>query len=84
VAWSRYSAGPYAPYLFYDHGRIQANQDGTGPSRTLAGAGVGLRYQRDGWNADVAMAWRSQGGRPADTNERDARPRVWFSLGYNF
>ena len=80
----RYAYGVYAPYLFYDHGRIRANEDGSGPSRTLAGGGVGLRYQRGGWNADLALAWRSEGGRPADANERDNEPRVWASVGYRF
>lgn len=80
----RYSLGEYAPYVFYDHGRIRTNEDGTGPSRTLAGHGVGVRAQHSAWSADVALAWRSQGGRPADGNERDAKPRVWVSVGYRF
>ncbi len=80
----RYSLGEYAPYAFYDHARIRVNADGTGPSRTLAGYGLGMRYQRGSWSADVALAWRSQGGRPVDANERDAKPRVWVSMDYRF
>ena len=80
----RYGMGEWAPYAFYDHGRIRVNQDGSGPSRTLAGFGAGIRYQQGPWNADVALAWRSQGGRPVDANERDAKPRLWLSVGYRF
>ena len=80
----RYAFGAYAPYIFYDHGRIRPNQDGSGTSRTLAGGGVGLRYQRGGWSADLALAWRSEGGRPVDANEPDGEPRAWISVGYRF
>jgi hemolysin activation/secretion protein len=83
----RYTTQGYTPYVFYDHGSLRTNRtdvDGTSRKRTLAGAGVGLRYQRNGWNTDVAMAWRSQGGRAADLNERDAQPRVWVSVRYHF
>ncbi|WVN42449.1 ShlB/FhaC/HecB family hemolysin secretion/activation protein [beta proteobacterium MWH-UniP1] len=80
----RYVFGAYAPYVFYDHGRIRSNQDGSGTSRTLAGGGVGLRYQRGGWSADLALAWRSEGGRPADAKESDGEPRAWVSVGYRF
>jgi len=50
----------------------------------LAGGGVGLRYLRGAWSADLALAWRGQGGRPVDANERDAKPRMWLSASYRF
>jgi len=82
----RYSAGAYAPYVFYDIGDITTNAKpwaaGTN-QRTLSGGGVGLRYQRAGWTMDAVVAWRDQGGKPtSDTSATD--PLVWLSLGYRF
>ena len=81
----RHSMGAYAPYVFYDHSRIKANAKGTGnTTRKYSGYGVGLRYQRGSWSADLTMAWRGNGGRPADLSERDAKPRMWLSVMYGF
>ena len=80
----RYSAGVYAPYAFYDYARIRTNAKGESPVRSIAGAGVGMRYQRGAWSADAALAWRTQGNRPTDVNERDSKPRVWLSAAYRF
>jgi hemolysin activation/secretion protein len=82
----RYSAGAYAPYVFYDAGDITTNAKpwaaGTN-QRTLSGGGLGLRYQRAGWSMDAAVAWRDQGGKPtSDTSATD--PLVWLSLSYKF
>jgi len=81
----RYSMGAYAPYVFYDHSSINANAKGANnTTRVYAGYGAGLRYQHGAWSADLALAWRRKGGRPADGNERDAMPRVWLNAGYRF
>lgn len=80
----RYSAGVYAPYAFYDYARIRTNAQGESPVRSLAGAGLGMRYQRGAWSADAALAWRTRGNRPTDVNERDSKPRVWVTAGYRF
>lgn len=80
----RYNLGVYAPYAFYDQGNIQTNVSDSFLVRVLAGYGVGLRYQRNAWSADMALAWRSKGGRPVDANERDAKPRIWVNAHYRF
>lgn len=80
----RYSMGAFAPYAFYDHGRVRTDAKGPKIERDLAGGGVGLRYLRGAWSADMALAWRGQGGRPVDANERDAKPRMWLSASYRF
>ena len=86
----RYSAGPYAPYAFYDVGSVTTNAnpwEGSGANeRKLAGAGFGLRYQRGHWSADAALAWRLEGGKPqADTvDTRENGPQAWMSLAYKF
>jgi hemolysin activation/secretion protein len=86
----RYSVGPYAPFVFYDVGDITTNakpwQDAVANERKLAGAGFGLRYQRGPWSADVALAWRLEGGLPqADTQDKRINgPQAWMNLAYKF
>jgi hemolysin activation/secretion protein len=82
----RYTSGGFTPYGFYDAGeiRVDAKPFGSGTNkRSIAGAGAGLRYQIDHWSIDVALAWRTRGGRPqSDTADRD--PRGWLTLRYTF
>jgi hemolysin activation/secretion protein len=82
----RYSAGDYAPYVFMDSGDVTTNTkpwDAAANQRTLAGAGLGLRYQHAGWSLDASAAWRSEGGKPlAETSASD--PIVWLNLAYKF
>ncbi len=86
----RYQAGAFAPYAFYDAGSVRINAKpeslATVPStneRSVAGAGLGTRYQRGPWNLDLAVAWRVHGGTPeADNVLRD--PRVWLTARYLF
>lgn len=86
----RYSMGDFMPYVFHDNGRVSVNARASrivpavaDNHRSVAGGGVGLRYVRDAWNADVNVSWRTQGGAPqSDTVDRS--PRVWFTLGYAF
>ncbi len=84
----RYSAGPYVPYVFVDGGSIKTNArpapDATNNTRSLSGGGVGVRYQRDAWNADATLAWRYKGGVPQADTSSDPKPRVWVNLGYRF
>lgn len=85
----RYSAGAWAPYAFYDHGKVEvdARPDLVSlPSadKTRSGAGLGMRYQ-DGsisWNA--ALAWRIQGGLPEGDTKTADQPRVWVEMRYAF
>lgn len=86
----RYQAGAFSPYAFYDAGavRINAKQESLNPApatneRSIGGGGVGTRFQKDAWSADLAIAWRAQGGAPqADTLVRSAR--VWLTASYQF
>ncbi len=84
----RYSAGDYVPYVFVDGGSIKTNArpapDATNNTRSLSGGGVGVRYQRDAWNADATFAWRNTGGVPQADTSSDPKPRVWVNLGYRF
>jgi hemolysin activation/secretion protein len=85
----RYVAGPYAPYVFYDAGSIKTNAkpwQTVANERTLAGAGIGLRYQRTSWNLDVVLAWRTEGGKPESDmqDQRERGPQALLSVGYKF
>ncbi|MEO1853799.1 ShlB/FhaC/HecB family hemolysin secretion/activation protein [Chromohalobacter sp.] len=80
----RYDAGKgFSPYAFYDAGRTPDGGEDLGESREIAGVGVGLRYQTDDFNLNVASAWKTQGGN-AQSEGRQRDPRVWASLGYRF
>ncbi|MES2191256.1 MAG: hypothetical protein V4454_14125 [Pseudomonadota bacterium] len=82
----RYSAGAFAPFVFWDVGRIKTNVNpaagATNNKRSLSGAGLGLRYQRNAWSADVVMAWRSNMGGVPQADVNDPKPKVWLNLSY--
>ncbi len=83
----RYAAGNYTPYAFMDAGRIAVNTKPAPASdnrRSLRGSGLGLRYQQQAWSADVALAWRTTGGRPLSESNSDPKPRVWLNLEYRY
>lgn len=86
----RYSTGAFAPYVFYDAGRATLNaRTGSLTSavsnnhRSIAGSGIGLRYQRGNWNFDANVAWRTHGGE-AQSDSADRDPRAWLRVSYNF
>ena len=83
----RYRAGSFAPFVFWDGGSVKTNAKplagATHNTRSLSGAGVGLRYQQAAWSVDATVAWRGTGG--ASQAEPSARsPRVWLAAGYRF
>ena len=92
----RYAMGAYAPYVFYDAGSVrvnvnpwsatQANAPVASNERSIAGLGIGVRYQRNNWSLDAALAWRTEGGLPqSDTqDQREQGPQVWVNAGYKF
>ena len=83
----RYDAGAYTPYAFMDAGRITVNAKPVVAGdnrRSLSGGGLGLRYQRQAWSADVALAWRTIGGRSLSETNSDPKPRVWLNVEYRF
>lgn len=82
----RYTMGTFAPYAFYDEGRVRFNTDPWDDSRNhraVSGAGVGVRIQHAAWSADAAVAWRVRGGEAqSDTLQRD--PMGWITVSYQF
>jgi hemolysin activation/secretion protein len=86
---ARYQFGNLNPYAFYDAGRVTLNADNdliapANPNhRSIAGAGLGVRYADKAWNVDAALAWRTHGGKP-QSDTRDDNPRLWVTAGYRF
>jgi len=83
----RYRLGALSPYAFYDFGRIDVNAN-PGPhvenrKERRSGAGVGVRWLRNGWRMDAVTAWRVSGGAP-QSDTRDPRPRTWLNVSYYF
>ncbi|NLW36515.1 MAG: ShlB/FhaC/HecB family hemolysin secretion/activation protein [Syntrophorhabdus aromaticivorans] len=78
----RYSInGWWTPYIFYDTGYIDSDAEDN--SRSLAGAGIGVRYNRGAWSLNIAAAWKTSGGDARSVeNQRD--PQIWVTLGYRF
>jgi hemolysin activation/secretion protein len=87
---ARYQIGAYGPYVFYDTGRtrVHAKPAQITPAvadntRSVSGAGLGLRYTRDRFTLDAAVAWRTSGGEP-ESDSKDRNPRLWFTGGWRF
>lgn len=84
----RYQWGNASPYVFYDRGRVATFARPTSvlisETRTLSGAGIGVRYSTKHWNVDVAAAWRKVGGQPRSDLFQDPKPRWMLSVAYRF
>lgn len=82
----RYAMGSISPYAFHDAGRIARSArpwDGGDNSRSLGGAGLGVRAQPGQWTVDAALAWRTHGGN-ATSDTRQRNPRLWVTVAYRF
>lgn len=82
----RYQVRSVAPYVFYDHGRVTINQDPWAAgdnTRSIAGVGLGVRFEQSGWKADVNAAWRMLGGDP-ESDSKKTTPMIGFNVGYKF
>lgn len=87
---ARYRIGDFEPFLFHDAGKVRINADNgrlvaplADNTRSIAGSGLGLRWQYGPWSADAVLAWRNRGGKPqADT--RDDNPHGWINVNWRF
>ncbi len=83
----RYTLAAWAPYAFYDAGKVTTNARPWMPGlneRQVAGAGVGVRFQQAAaWRADASIAWRSQGG-AAQSDTVQHNPTGWLTLSHQF
>ena len=82
----RYTMGSLAPFLFYDAGRVTLQKtpwmDATN-HRSIAGAGLGVRYGGEHWSASLVAAWRTRGGAPQSDSARGT-PSVLGNATYRF
>lgn len=84
---ARKALGTSQAYVFYDHGRVQVDAQAnvvSSPALERAGVGIGLRATRGAFSGNVALAWRTQGGRPSAESGRDPKPRIWLSARYAY
>ena len=77
---ARYAINSFTPYVYFDAGTLNINHDTftVGDNKlSLAGAGLGLRFNIKGWGIDASAAWRTT-GTFSDVNQADT-PRIWVS-----
>jgi hemolysin activation/secretion protein len=82
----RYSLESVTPYLFYDYGQSKTNHDTWAAgdnTRSIAGAGLGLRATYKGISADASAGWRTVGGDP-QSDDKDTSPLLWAGIHYDF
>ena len=79
----RYQLGwGISPYVLLDAGRtIRGDTDEE--ARELAAAGLGARYNHQGFSADLVSAWELDGG-DAQADGRQQEPRLWLNASYSF
>ncbi len=83
---ARYRMNHVTPYMFYDAGRVRINKTPwtTGNNhRSIAGAGIGLRYRKHAFNIEVSLAWRTRGGASLSDSEQ-RNPRGWLTASWDF
>lgn len=89
----RYRWRALEPFGFMDVGRVRFNHTSweTGKAaaaarvgRTLAGAGVGLRWRHGAWSAEGTAGWRlgTAEQRRSTSDPRGRAPQVWVSVSY--
>lgn len=75
-----------APFVFYDAGQVTLEKSpwvGTSNHRSLAGAGLGLRYAGQSWNGSLTAAWHTRGG-AAQSDTSAKTPSLLANLNYRF
>ncbi|MGJ7914094.1 ShlB/FhaC/HecB family hemolysin secretion/activation protein [Massilia sp. LXY-6] len=83
---ARYAMGPVVPFAFYDAGRVTLNKSPWTEGvnyRSLAGAGLGLRYAGEHWSANLMLAWRTRGG-AAQSDDAARTPSLLAGASYRF
>lgn len=82
----RLALDAFTPFVFYDAGSVKINHnkfDDGKNTRSVSGAGIGLRYDQSQWAADATLAWRISGGDPV-SDSKDYQPMAWASMRYKF
>lgn len=80
----RWSAGDFTPFVFADAGQVKLNahpwDDSIANQRSIAGAGIGVRWGHQGWSVESTLAGRLHGGASqAETPDQPVRFFVTLS-----
>jgi hemolysin activation/secretion protein len=89
MASAFFDAGVVQQYKFtYPNWQGATNANNT---YSLMGAGLGLKWDYEGWNIGAMVAWKigqnplySQTGQPVNTDGTTTQPRGWVTGSYNF
>lgn len=83
----RYDAGSFAPFIFVDAGSAKINHSpwdaASDKTRSISGAGVGVRASYEKWSGDLTVASPLNGGAP-QSDSRDPAVRVLLSATRSF
>jgi hemolysin activation/secretion protein len=82
----RYTVKQFTPYAFYDAGTVDINHDrfdNSKNSRSISGAGLGVRFDSTRWSADASVAWQTSGDDPT-SDTKDKNPMVWVGANFTF
>jgi len=84
----RMSTGDFTPFIFADAGQIKLNahpwDDSVANQRTIAGAGLGVRWSHQGWSVESTLAGRLHGGASqAETPDQPVRFFVTLSRRFD-
>ncbi|HLU77627.1 MAG TPA: ShlB/FhaC/HecB family hemolysin secretion/activation protein [Burkholderiales bacterium] len=80
----RYTMGEFAPYVFYDAGKVTINAktwDDSDNHRSISGFGAGVRWTCGNIGVDASVAWVAHGGDP-ESDKHDTQPRFWIKAEY--
>lgn len=82
----RHALGPTEPFVFVDAGQVKLNHrpwDNADNARSIAGAGLGLRWSQGPWRVQGTAGWRlgADRGRPV-SDPAASNPQLWLSLAY--
>ncbi len=82
----RRQIGLFEPFVFFDAGRVTLHHqrwDDSPNSRTMSGAGLGLRVSSGPWQVQSTAGWRIGPGREAPQSDPGAGAvQFWLSVGY--
>lgn len=80
--------GATEPFVFYDAGRVRINSNAFVANarnrRSIAGAGLGLRWRQANLSLEGSVGWRTGAARTSTVEPDSSQPQLWLTAGYRF